>query len=65
MSTPAVDAINNESITAHFTVGQLEDFSKGDVLVQEDEQPLGVYLVQSGYVNAYSISPLGQLHECP
>jgi CRP-like cAMP-binding protein len=51
---------NNESIAAHFMGGKPESFSKGDVIVQGDEQPAGVYFIQSGYAKAYSISPLGQ-----
>jgi CRP-like cAMP-binding protein len=49
-----------ESISSHFREGALKHFSKGEILVQGDEQPSGVYLVQSGYVKAYSISQLGQ-----
>jgi CRP/FNR family transcriptional regulator len=60
MSVPDPDSANNESITAHFMGGQLEGFSKGDVIVHGDEQPAGVYFIQSGYAKAYSISPLGQ-----
>ena len=60
MSTTSPDASNLESVTAHFLGGAQESFSKGDVIVQGDEQPAGVYLILTGYAKAYSISPLGQ-----
>jgi CRP-like cAMP-binding protein len=48
------------SITSHFKGGAIKQFTKGEVLVQGDEEPKGVYLIQSGFVKAYSISRLGQ-----
>jgi CRP-like cAMP-binding protein len=33
---------------------------KGEVLVQGDEEPTGVHLIQSGYVKVYTISRTGQ-----
>lgn len=49
-----------ESIDAYFRDGTLKHFQKGEVLVQGDETPDGVFLIKSGYVKAYSISHLGQ-----
>jgi len=50
----------SESIDSHFNEGTIKRFAKGEILVQGDEEPTGVYLVQSGYVKAYSVSQLGQ-----
>lgn len=50
----------SESITAHFAGGTVKHFSKDEIIVQGTEKPEGVYLIESGYVKAYSISPLGQ-----
>jgi len=50
----------SDSIAAHFSKGTLKQFLKGDIIVQGDEEPEGVYFIQSGYVKAYSISQLGQ-----
>lgn len=51
---------DSESILAHFVSGSLKHFKKDEVIVQGDEEPKGVYLIQEGYVKAYSISRLGQ-----
>jgi CRP-like cAMP-binding protein len=50
----------SESIDSHFGAGLQKRFVKGEILVQGDEEPSGVYLISSGYVKAYSISQLGQ-----
>lgn len=50
----------SESITAHFGGGTLKHYLKGEIIIQGSEEPEGVYLIESGYVKAYSISPLGQ-----
>lgn len=50
----------SESISAHFGGGTLKHFLKDEIIIQGDENPGGVYLIESGYVKAYSISPLGQ-----
>jgi CRP-like cAMP-binding protein len=62
MGTMILSKSDSESILSHFSGGILKHFSKGDILVQGDEQPSGVYLIQSGYVKAYSISHLGQIN---
>lgn len=49
-----------ESVVSLFNEGSEGNFSKGDVLVQGDEKPTGVFLIKYGYVRAYSISQLGQ-----
>lgn len=51
---------DSESIIAHFINGTSKHFKKDEILVQGDEEPKGVYLIQEGYVKAYSISQLGQ-----
>jgi CRP/FNR family transcriptional regulator len=51
---------DSESIVSHFHEGSQGIFLKGDVLVQGDEEPSGVFFIKSGYVKAYSISQLGQ-----
>lgn len=51
---------DNESIDAHFSDSTLQHFSKGEIIIQGDVVPDGVYFIQSGYVKAYSISQLGQ-----
>lgn len=51
---------SSESIVSHFGGARPKEFSKGEILVQGDEEPSGVYWIRSGYVKAYSISHLGQ-----
>ena len=51
---------DSESIVSYFNEGSTGFFAKGDVLVQGDEVPSGVFFIQSGYVKAYSISQQGQ-----
>lgn len=60
MSNMSLNHNETESIISHFKGGQVKQFSKGEVLVQGDEEPKGVYLIQKGYVKAYSISQQGQ-----
>jgi CRP/FNR family transcriptional regulator len=35
-------------------------FSKNEIIIQGHDEPEGVYLIKSGFVKAYSISPSGQ-----
>lgn len=51
---------DSESIASHFREGSVKKFSKGEILVQGDMEPTGIYLIQYGYVKAYSVSQLGQ-----
>ena len=51
---------NNDNISSHFSGGKVKYFLKGEVLVQGDEVPKGVYLIQVGYVKAYTITRSGQ-----
>lgn len=60
MSNMTLNKSDTESISAHFESGTLKHFVKGEILVQGSEEPEGVYLIQTGYVKAYSISHLGQ-----
>jgi len=50
---------DDESIVAHFSDGSLLKFSKNEALIHAYEEPQGVYLIKSGFVKAYSISPTG------
>lgn len=60
MTNMTLSKENGESILSYFKEGSLVRASKGEVIVQGDEEPEGVYLVRSGYVKAYSISQTGQ-----
>lgn len=60
MANMLINRSPSESLASHFRGGVFKHFLKGEVLVHGDEQPSGVYLIQSGYVKAYSISKLGQ-----
>src|SRR4029079_19780779 len=50
---------DDDSIIAHFSDGSQMKFSKNEALIQANEEPQGVYLIKSGFVRAYSISPAG------
>jgi CRP/FNR family transcriptional regulator len=50
---------DDESIIAYFSDGLLMNFAKGEALIQAYEEPMGVYLIKSGFVKAYSISDTG------
>ena len=56
----SISKSHSESIVSHFSEGSPTHFDKGDILVQGNEAPTGVFFIQSGYVKAYSISHLGQ-----
>jgi CRP/FNR family transcriptional regulator len=60
MGNMVINRSRGESIVSHFSEGSHKQFLKGDILVQGNEQPTGIFLIQSGYVKAYSISQLGQ-----
>jgi CRP-like cAMP-binding protein len=60
MTNMTLNRNDSESIASHFREGISKNFSKGEVLIQGDERPTGVYLIESGYIKAYSISQLGQ-----
>lgn len=62
MANMNIDRSDSESILSHFREGTKKHFSKGDIMVEGDEVPLGVYFIQSGYVKAYSMSQLGQIN---
>jgi CRP/FNR family cyclic AMP-dependent transcriptional regulator len=50
---------DDESIIAHFSDGSQMKYSKNEALIHSHEEPQGVYLIKSGFVKAYSISPTG------
>lgn len=60
MTNMTLGKSDGESIVSYFNEGSTGLFMKGDVLVQGDEVPSGVFFIRSGYVKAYSISQLGQ-----
>jgi len=60
MTNMTLNRSDSESIASHFREGISKHFLKGEILVQGDERPTGVYLIEEGYVKAYSISQLGQ-----
>lgn len=60
MTNMTLSQNDSESIASRFREGVVKKFSKGEILVQGDMEPTGIYLIQSGYVKAYSISQLGQ-----
>jgi CRP-like cAMP-binding protein len=51
--------ITDESITAHFSDGQLMHFSKEQTIINGFDEPQGVYLIKKGFVKAYSVSQDG------
>ena len=60
MSNMTLNRRASESIDAHFDEGTSKRYLKGEIIVQGDEEPSGVFFVIEGYVKAYSISQLGQ-----
>jgi len=56
---PTPDIVD-ESIVAHFSDGLEMHFSKNEVIVNEIDEPAGVYLIKSGFVKAYSLSNDGR-----
>ncbi len=49
----------DDSITAHFSDGVVMNFSKGETIVSGIGQPEGVYLINNGFIKAYSVSHKG------
>lgn len=50
----------DKSIIAHFNDGQLMHFAHGETIINDFEEPGGVYLIKSGFIKAFSISRNGQ-----
>lgn len=50
----------NESILAYFRIGSAKSYVKDEIIIQGAGEPEAVYLIQKGYVKAYSLSRLGQ-----
>jgi len=46
----------SESIIAHFSDGQVMHFSRGETIINDFDEPEGVYLIKKGFVKACSIS---------
>lgn len=51
--------IEDESINAHFSDGQLMHFSREETIINGVNEPEGVYLIKKGFVKAYSVSKAG------
>jgi len=49
----------DESIVAHFSDGQLMHFSSGETIINDIDEPEGVYLIKAGFVKAFSVSHAG------
>lgn len=49
----------DKSIIAHFSDGILINFKNGETLINEFNEPKGVYLIKVGFVKAYSVSRMG------
>lgn len=49
----------NQPIRAMFKFGRLERFRRGEIIFGMDPSPAGVYLIESGFVKLYSITPQG------
>lgn len=60
MSNIILTKSDSESILAYFKSGKIRHFHKNEILVQGTGEPEGVYLIQNGFVKAYSVSQLGQ-----
>ena len=52
-------ATTDKSIIAHFSDGQLMHFSSGETIIDSFDEPKGIYLIQTGFVKAYSVSHAG------
>ena len=48
-----------KSIIAHFSDGELMHFENGETIIDDLDQPEGVYLIKEGFVKAYSCSRMG------
>lgn len=52
---------SRRKLNSLFRAGTLIKYKKGEVIIRPEDKPLGVYLVESGYVKSYSISKTGQV----
>lgn len=59
-TTGQTSKIEDESIIAHFSDGQLMHFSREETIINGIDEPEGVYLIKKGFVKAYSVSKAGQ-----
>lgn len=50
---------SDESIVAHFSDGLLLHFSKDETIINDLDEPEGIYLIKKGFVKAYSVSKEG------
>lgn len=60
MRNMTINTSESESILAYFKIGSAKHFYKDEIIVQGSGEPEAVYLIQKGYVKAYSVSQLGQ-----
>ena len=50
---------SDKSIIAHFSDGQSLDYASGETVINDFDEPRGVYLIKSGFIKAYSVSRAG------
>lgn len=49
-----------EDINAYFNDGRILKYSKGDTIIDGQNEPDGVYIIKNGFVKAYTITKAGQ-----
>ena len=54
-----IDKIKDESIIAHFSDGITMKFTNGETIINGIEEPNGVFLIQEGFIKAFSVSGEG------
>lgn len=59
MAAMPAQKTKDESIISHFNDGLLMRFSKEETIINDFNEPEGVYLIKEGFVKAYSISQDG------
>ncbi len=50
-----------QKLVSFFRTGTLIKYKKGEIIIRPEDKPLGVHLVESGYIKSYSISKTGQV----
>ncbi len=55
-------ATTDKSIVAYFNDGHIMHFADGETIINNFDEPEGVYLIKEGFVKAYSISQAGYVN---
>lgn len=50
-----------KKLVSFFRAGTLIKYKKGEIILRPEDTPLGVHLVESGFIKSYSISKTGQV----